>query len=111
MKSGIHPNYFPKTTITCSCGTVFETGSTVENMRTEICSQCHPFYTGKKKFIDVAGRVDRFKKLAEKSEAKKFSKAKVAKTKTTGKSASASEATTDKKTAVKKEEKDTKPVV
>jgi large subunit ribosomal protein L31 len=97
MKSGIHPNYFPETTITCSCGTVFETGSTVENMKTEICSQCHPFYTGKKKFIDVAGRVDRFKKLSEKSEAKKFAKAKVVKTKAEV-----------KKVEVKKEDKDTK---
>jgi len=71
MKSGLHPTYFQKSTITCSCGAVFETGSTVENMKTEICSQCHPFYTGKKKFIDATGRVDRFKKLAEKSAAKK----------------------------------------
>ncbi len=85
MKSGIHPTYFPEATITCSCGAVFETGSTTEKMRTEICSQCHPFYTGKKKFIDVTGRVDRFKKLSEKSEAKKISKLKPAKTKTADK--------------------------
>ncbi|HCJ45418.1 MAG: 50S ribosomal protein L31 [Candidatus Moranbacteria bacterium] len=73
MKQGIHPNYFKEATITCSCGAVLETGSTVETMHTEICSQCHPFYTGKKKFIDATGRVDRFKKLALKSEEKQAS--------------------------------------
>lgn len=83
MKSGIHPNYHAQTTITCACGAVLETGSTIQTMHTEICSQCHPFYTGKKKFIDTTGRVDRFKKLAEKSAAarlvhKKAPKMKVA---------------------------------
>ena len=72
MKQGIHPNYFTKAAIICSCGAVLETGSTVETMRTEICSQCHPLYTGKKKLIDTTGRVDRFKKLAEKSAAAKI---------------------------------------
>lgn len=88
MKSGIHPTYFEKATVTCSCGAVFETGSTVENMKTEICSQCHPFYTGKKKFIDVTGRVDRFKKLAEKSAAKKTAHLKTVKAKTESKKTS-----------------------
>jgi large subunit ribosomal protein L31 len=82
MKSGIHPTYFKEATITCSCGAVLETGSTVETMHTEICSQCHPFYTGKKKFIDTTGRVDRFKKLAEKSEAKQVARLKASDTKT-----------------------------
>jgi len=82
MKSGIHPTYFKEATITCSCGAVLETGSTIETMHTEICSQCHPFYTGKKKFIDTTGRVDRFKKLAEKSEAKQVARLKVTDTKT-----------------------------
>jgi large subunit ribosomal protein L31 len=81
MKPGIHPTYFKEATITCSCGAVLETGSTVETMHTEICSQCHPFYTGKKKFIDTTGRVDRFKKLAEKSEAKQIARLKVSKAK------------------------------
>jgi large subunit ribosomal protein L31 len=98
MKSGIHPNYFQKATITCSCGAVFEAGSTVENMKTEICSQCHPFYTGKKKFIDVTGRVDRFKKLSEKSAAKKTAHLKVAKAKVANKKA---EVKPKKKTANK----------
>lgn len=83
MKPDIHPTYFKEATITCACGAVLHAGSTVEMMKTEICSQCHPFYTGKKKFIDATGRVDRFKKLSLKSEAKqaallKANKAKVA---------------------------------
>lgn len=61
MRKGIHPNY-KKTTITCACGAVIETGSTKENIRVEICSKCHPFYTGKQKLVDTGGRVDRFKK-------------------------------------------------
>ena len=83
MKQGIHPNYFTKATISCACGAILETGSTVETMHTEICSQCHPFYTGKKKFIDATGRVDRFKKLSEKSVAKQADRLKVSKTKKT----------------------------
>lgn len=70
MKQDIHPNYYAKATITCACGVVLETGSTVESMHTEICAFCHPLYTGKKKVIDTTGRVDRFKKMAEKSQAK-----------------------------------------
>jgi large subunit ribosomal protein L31 len=69
MKKDIHPKYYPKATVTCACGAVFHTGSTVEKMSVEICSQCHPFYTGKKKFIDTTGRVERFKKLTERSQA------------------------------------------
>jgi large subunit ribosomal protein L31 len=61
MKEAIHPTYH-NTTITCACGNVIETGSVRANLRTEICSNCHPFYTGKQKFIDAGGRVDKFKK-------------------------------------------------
>ncbi|WP_027415233.1 50S ribosomal protein L31 [Aneurinibacillus terranovensis] len=61
MKPDIHPNY-KLTKVTCACGNEFETGSVKENLRVEICSECHPFYTGKQKFIDAGGRVDRFKK-------------------------------------------------
>lgn len=75
MKKGIHPQYHNKTTVTCSCGAVLHTGSTQKDLTVEICSSCHPFYTGKKKLIDTTGRVDRFKKLAEKAEAKKKSDA------------------------------------
>lgn len=56
----------------CSCGSVFVTGSTEEALHIEICSQCHPFYTGKKKVVDTLGRVDRFRRITEKSEKKKI---------------------------------------
>ena len=71
MKKGIHPKYYNNAKITCSCGAVFEVGSTQKELEIEICSQCHPFYTGKKKVVDTAGRVDRFKKLTEKAAGKK----------------------------------------
>ncbi|QQE78809.1 50S ribosomal protein L31 [Alicyclobacillus sp. SO9] len=61
MKTAIHPDYHI-TTVTCACGETFETGSTKENLRVEICSKCHPFFTGKQKFIDAGGRVERFNK-------------------------------------------------
>lgn len=61
MKEGIHPNY-RVTTVRCACGNEFQVGSTKENIRVEICSNCHPFYTGKQKLVDTGGRVDRFKK-------------------------------------------------
>ena len=61
MKDGIHPNY-EQTTIRCACGNVFTTGSTKKDIRVEICSKCHPFYTGKQKLVDTGGRVDRFNK-------------------------------------------------
>lgn len=61
MKEGIHPEY--KTlTVKCACGAEYETRSTKENVRVDICSNCHPFYTGKQKLVDTGGRVDRFKK-------------------------------------------------
>jgi len=61
MKKGTHPKYEP-TTITCVCGNVIETRSTAKDIKVEICSNCHPFYTGKQKLVDTAGRVERFKK-------------------------------------------------
>ena len=61
MKKGIHPNY-KLTKITCVCGNVIETSSTVEDIHVEICSACHPFFTGKQKLVDTAGRIDRFNK-------------------------------------------------
>lgn len=61
MKEGIHPKY-QKATVTCVCGNTFETGSTKKELRVEICSKCHPFFTGKQKLVDAGGRVDRFKK-------------------------------------------------
>ena len=59
MKENIHPKY-EKTTITCACGEVIETSSTKKDIRVEICSKCHPFFTGKQKLVDTGGRVDRF---------------------------------------------------
>jgi len=61
MKPDIHPKYVPAK-ITCACGNVIETRTTVGDLRVEICSHCHPFFTGKQKLVDTAGRVDRFKK-------------------------------------------------
>ncbi|PIE75045.1 MAG: 50S ribosomal protein L31 [Deltaproteobacteria bacterium] len=61
MKQGIHPEY-EKTQVTCACGNVIEVGSTKKDLRTEICSKCHPFFTGKQKLVDTEGRVDRFRK-------------------------------------------------
>jgi len=64
MKTDIHPTYFQKAKATCACGSVFEVGSTKDKIEVEICSHCHPFYTGKENILDTAGRVDRFKKRA-----------------------------------------------
>ncbi len=75
MKQKIHPKYFDAATVTCACGNTFVTGSTVEKIQVEICSNCHPFYTGKQKIIDTQGRVDRFQKMLAK---KNDDKAKVA---------------------------------
>ncbi|MCP4023251.1 MAG: 50S ribosomal protein L31 [Desulfobacteraceae bacterium] len=61
MKKDIHPKY-GKTTASCACGASFEVGSTKEGIKVEICSKCHPFFTGKQKLVDSAGRIDRFKK-------------------------------------------------
>ncbi len=62
MKKDIHPKYDIKTKATCACGAIFEVGSTMPEIRMEICSNCHPFYTGNEKIMDTAGRVDRFNK-------------------------------------------------
>lgn len=61
MRDGIHPNY-EETTITCACGNVINTRSTKKDIKVEICSKCHPYFTGKQKLVDTGGRVDRFKK-------------------------------------------------
>jgi large subunit ribosomal protein L31 len=65
MKPAIHPQYFADATVICSCGNTFKTGSTVKEIHTEICSNCHPFYTGKQKLIDTTGTVDKFKRRSE----------------------------------------------
>lgn len=71
MKANIHPKYNNDTKVVCACGQTFATGSTMAEIHTEICSNCHPFYTGKQNLVDTAGRVDRFQKLTAKSAAKK----------------------------------------
>lgn len=82
MREGIHPNYVVAT-VTCACGNTFQTRSTKQNIRLEICSNCHPFFTGKQKFLDSAGRVERFQKrfanVKEEAPAKKAPATKLAK--------------------------------
>ena len=68
MKKDIHPKYSSEAKIICACGNVISTGSVKPEMKIEVCSACHPFYTGKKRLVDSTGRVDRFKKRMEKSE-------------------------------------------
>jgi large subunit ribosomal protein L31 len=78
MKKDIHPNY-GKSIVTCSCGNTFETRSTVPEIHVEICSVCHPFYTGKQKLVDTAGRVDKFRSRMQKMEEIKSQKTKLPK--------------------------------
>jgi len=66
MKKNIHPPYFPNAKVKCACGAEFEVGSTKEFLEIEICSKCHPFYTGKEKILDTMGRVEKFRKRLEK---------------------------------------------
>ena len=62
MKDGIHPKYYATALVTCVCGNTFNTGSTNKEVRVDICSACHPFFTGKQKLMDTEGRIDRFRK-------------------------------------------------
>jgi len=75
LKDKIHPKYY-ETTITCACGNVIQTRSTVKDIHVEICSACHPFFTGKQKLIDSAGRVERFRRKYGKKENKEEDKTK-----------------------------------
>ena len=68
MKSDIHPQYYPDMVVSCACGNTWKTGSTLPKISVEICSNCHPFYTGKEKFLDTGGRIDKFKKRQTKSD-------------------------------------------
>ncbi len=65
MKAEIHPTYYPQARVICSCGNSWLTGSTVEEIRTDVCSACHPFYTGEQRIVDTAGQVERFMKRLE----------------------------------------------
>lgn len=69
MKEEIHPTYYPEALVVCACGNTWTTGSTIKEIRTEICSNCHPFYTGEQRIVDTEGQVDRFyKKLQARQE-------------------------------------------
>jgi large subunit ribosomal protein L31 len=101
MKQDIHPTYYGKSTITCSCGAKHVVGSTKEKMTIEICSECHPFYTGKEKLVDAAGRVEKFKSRQQKAAEKKATAKPKAK-KATAKKPAASKKPASKKTAAGK---------
>ena len=62
MKTDIHPEYYPEATVICSCGRTYTTGSTKPELRSELCNQCHPFYTGEQRIVDTEGRVERLKR-------------------------------------------------
>lgn len=62
MKENIHPKYYENAKVTCACGSSFVTGASKESLRVEVCSQCHPFYTGSQRIMDTAGRLERFKR-------------------------------------------------
>lgn len=71
MKEKIHPTWFPEARVHCACGSTFTTGSTMKDISVEICSACHPLFTGQQKLVDTAGRVDKFNQRAAAAEAKK----------------------------------------
>ena len=70
MKTKIHPKWFADAKVTCACGHQFTTGSTLERIQVEICSNCHPLYTGQQKFVDTAGRVDKFNQRVAQAQVK-----------------------------------------
>jgi large subunit ribosomal protein L31 len=74
MKASIHPTWYPDAKVTCACGNTFNVGATVPEITVEICSACHPFYTGQMKYVDTAGRVDAFKTKAKKADKSLLSK-------------------------------------
>jgi large subunit ribosomal protein L31 len=69
MKQGIHPQYFDDCQVTCACGNKFTTGSTLKKIDVDVCSKCHPFFTGQQKFVDIKGRIDKFKEKQAKGAA------------------------------------------
>lgn len=77
MKAQIHPTWYTDAKVTCACGATFTTGSTLPQIRVEICSQCHPFFTGKQKFVDTMGQVERFQKKQQTSVKKKEERAQI----------------------------------
>lgn len=77
MKANLHPAWYSDTKVTCACGNTFTTGSTLPTIRVELCSACHPFYTGTQKFVDTLGQVDRFIKKTESSKVKQIERQKI----------------------------------
>lgn len=75
MKQQTHPQYYDNCQVTCACGNKFTTGSTVEKIEVDVCSKCHPFFTGQQKFVDIKGRIDKFKEKVAKGQATKAAKA------------------------------------
>ena len=67
MKDKIHPKYYPEARVVCACGTTWTTGATVPELRVDVCSSCHPFYTGEQRIVDTAGQVDRFMRRLERT--------------------------------------------
>lgn len=86
MKEKTHPTYYPKATVVCACGHKFIVGSTRPELQIEICSNCHPFYTGKEKLIDTAGRIERFASRRSKASTEPTTKKKVRRAATKAKS-------------------------
>jgi large subunit ribosomal protein L31 len=74
MKQGIHPQYFDNASVSCACGNKFTTGSTIAKIEVDVCSKCHPFFTGQQKFVDIKGRIDKFKEKVVKGKAYQDSK-------------------------------------
>lgn len=77
MKQGIHPQWYPETKVTCACGNTFLTGSTLPEIRVDICSACHPFFTGTQKLVDTLGQVERFEKKSAVSKIKREERTKI----------------------------------
>ena len=96
MKKDIHPTYYPNAKITCACGAEFNVGSTEEKIHVEVCSMCHPFYTGKEKLMDTAGRVDKFRQRMAAAEQHKTAELKNKKTKELKKETTEEKSTEDK---------------
>lgn len=94
MKKDIHPNYYPEAKIKCACGNILIVGSTQEELSTELCSKCHPFYTGKQKLVDTARRVEKFKAKVDAKSGKTAVRGKTAKR---AAKAAVKQAKTDKK--------------
>lgn len=77
MKTNIHPKFYKNTKVTCVCGNTFVTGSTLPEIRVEICAACHPFFTGQQKYVDTQGQVEKFSKKQQLAQSKKTERAKI----------------------------------